>query len=382
MQDTDDLPRAKRKHLNVVLALSVVLVAMGLSLWPIVRAPIEPPAPPLTVNDVSQLNPIQVSAVITPTTTLEIIDAVRDHAGPISIGGARHSMGGQIATEGALHIDMRQFNKIRVFSPAARTITVQAGTTWRQIQEAIDPANLSVTVMQSYANFTVGGSLSVNGHGRYVGLGPLVRSVKSLSVILADGSLVDASPNEHSEIFYGVIGGYGGLGVITEATLTLSENVRVKRHSDVMPVTAYHHYFFNRIRGQPGPLFHNGNIFPDDFGTVRAVTYSSTEEPVTVSDRLRRNDRSYGLNRLAFWIQTEWPFGKWIERRVIDPIYFAGEPVTWRNYEASYDVAELEPASRRTTTYLLQEYFVPVERFDEFVPKMREVLQQIPQRAP
>src|SRR5439155_18115885 len=37
------------------------------------------------------------------------------------------------------------------------------------------------------------------------------------------------------------------------------------------------------------------------------------------------------------------------------------------------DVAELEPASRDATSYVLQEYFVPVERFDAFVPKMRAV---------
>jgi hypothetical protein len=50
--------------------------------------------------------------------------------------------------------------------------------------------------------------------------------------------------------------------------------------------------------------------------------------------------------------------------------------VTWRNYEASYDVAELEPSSRESSTYVLEEYFVPVERFDDFVPKMRDVLRR------
>ena len=58
----------------------------------------------------------------------------------------------------------------------------------------------------------------------------------------------------------------------------------------------------------------------------------------------------------------------------MDPLHFAGESVTWRNYEASRDVAELEPASRDTSTYLLQEYFVPVERFDEFASQMRSIL--------
>jgi FAD/FMN-containing dehydrogenase len=55
---------------------------------------------------------------------------------------------------------------------------------------------------------------------------------------------------------------------------------------------------------------------------------------------------------------------------------FAGNPVTWRNYEASYDTAELEPASRATSTYALEEYFVPVPRFSEFVVRMRDILQR------
>jgi FAD/FMN-containing dehydrogenase len=162
----------------VILALWFIVM-----IWSVVRAPVVQQVSPLVINDVNRLNPIHVNEVITPTTTTEIVEAVRRHPGPIAIGGARHSMGGQIATNGALFIDMRQFDRILDFSPADKTITVQAGTRWRQIQEHIDSANLSVKIMQSYANFTVGGSLSVNAHGRYVGLGPLILSVKSLGVI-------------------------------------------------------------------------------------------------------------------------------------------------------------------------------------------------------
>lgn len=357
------------------LSLTVMVVAFGSRTWQVIRAPIEPSTSPLLVNDVSQLNPIRVSGTITPTTTAEIVEAVKHHHGPIAIGGARHSMGGQIGSDGALHIDMRQFNRILDFSAESNTITVQAGTRWRQIQERIDAANRSVKIMQSYSNFTIGGSLSVNGHGRYVGAGPLMRSVRSIKVVLADGSLVEASPTEHPAIFSGVIGGYGGLGVITEATLELTDNVRVKRHTEVMPITSYKRYFFDHVRGHPATVFHSGNIFPDTYTVVRAVSHTTTEDPVTVGDRLIPTDQTYRINRFALWVASEWPFGKTI-RRVMDPLYFAGEPVTWRNYEASRDVAELEPSSRATSTYVLQEYFVPVERFDDFVPQMRDVLQR------
>ncbi len=93
--------------------------------------------------------------------------------------------------------------------------------------------------MQTYANFTVGGSLSVNVHGRYIGEGPLVRSVESIKVVLADGSLVQASPSHNSEIFYGAIGGYGGLGAIVEATLQLVPNERIERRVTPMATSDY-----------------------------------------------------------------------------------------------------------------------------------------------
>ena len=238
------------KSLGVIL-LALTALAFVATTWEVIRPPIDRRTSPLLVNDVTQLNPITVDRVITPTTTAEIVAAVQQSPGPISIGGARHSMGGQIATEGALYIDMRSFDRILDFSPQQKTITVQAGIRWRQIQERIDPANLSIKIMQTYANFTVGGSLSVNAHGRYVGLGPLIRSVRSLQVVLADGSLLEASPSHNTDVFYGVIGGYGGLGVITEVTLDLADNVRVKRQHRTMPIAEYKQYFFDQVRGSP-----------------------------------------------------------------------------------------------------------------------------------
>jgi FAD/FMN-containing dehydrogenase len=362
-------------RLGIGLVLAILLLTALASIWGTIRTKVERPLPPPTVNDITQLNPIIVNRVIVPTTTEEIVEAVRNHQGPVSIGGGRYSMGGQTATEGALQIDMRRFNRVLQFSPSTKSITVQAGARWRQIQEHVDSSDLSVKIMQTYANFTVGGSLSVNVHGRYVGLGPVIMSVKSLKVVLADGRLVEASPSKNREIFHGVIGGYGGLGVITEATLELADNVKVKRQDRTMPVSQYRQYFVDQVRGSPTAVFHNADIYPNDYSTVNAVTYSRTDEPVTVEDRLIPR-RSYGLNQFVYWIVSEWPWGKAIRQHVVDPIVFRGEPVTWRNYEASYDVAELEPKSRKTSTYVLQEYFVPVERFDQFVPKMRDVLRR------
>jgi FAD/FMN-containing dehydrogenase len=327
-----------------------------------------------TVNDVTGLNPIRVQQVVAPTSIEQIVEIVRSHRGPISIGGGRFSMGGQTATDGALQIDMRAFNKVVSFSPEKREITVQTGMTWRQLQECIDPRDLSVEIMQTYANFTVGGSLSVNVHGRYVRQGPLVLSVKSIRVVLPDGTLSDASPTENAELFYGAIGGYGALGVIVEATLKLTDNVHVERTSVVMPLAAYRDYFKSRIGNDPRAVFHNADLYPPAFDTVRATTYRQTDRPITVSDRLIPADSNYADHRRALEVVSDWPEGKWIRQHVIDPWFYHGTPVEWRNYEASYDASELEPASRERATYVLQEYFVPEDRLDDFVGHMRAIL--------
>lgn len=330
----------------------------------------------VTVNDITQLNPIIVDKVITPTTVEDVVIAIKNHAGPISISGGRFSMGGQTATEHCLQIDMREMNKVLAFSKAAKTITVQSGITWRKVQEYIDPDDLSLQIMQSYANFTVGGSLSVNVHGRYVGQGPIVLSVNAIKIVLANGDVVNASPTENSAIFYGAIGGYGGLGVIVEATLALTDNIKVKRQSQLMSLKDYPAYFSNQVRGNSDIIFHNANLYPDGYDTIRAISYRKTDEAVTLTERLAPLDKNYRFNRLLLNVISEWPFGKYVRERVIEPTMLSGEPVVWRNYEASYSVDELEPSSREASTYVLQEYFVPAENFIPFISAMTRILQE------
>ncbi|HEY4079528.1 MAG TPA: FAD-binding protein [Burkholderiaceae bacterium] len=326
------------------------------------------------VNDVTQLNPVRVMAIVAPTSVEDVQEALRRTSGPVSIGGGRFSMGGQTASAGSLHFDMRTMNQIVSFSPQERTIRVQAGVRWCDIQKFIDPHGLSIKIMQTYANFTVGGALGVNCHGRYVGLGPLVLSVRSIKLVLHDGTAVEASRTQHAELFFGAIGGYGSLGIAVEIELDLAENKRVQRVDEVMPLAEYGRYFKDAVRGNARTVFHNADIYAPHYGTVRAVSWVETEAPVTTQERLQAPRRSYPLHQYFLWAMSETPFGKERREKLIDPLLYLGKKVHWRNYEAGYDVAELEPPSRSARTYVLQEYFVPVERLTEFVPKMAEIL--------
>lgn len=322
------------------------------------------------VNDVTGLNPIEVERVLAPTELQQIIDAVRQHAGPISIGGGRYSMGGQTASAGTLQLDMRDFDQVLELSVERREIRVQSGITWREILEYIDPHDLSPQIMQSYANFTVGGSLSVNVHGRYVGEGAMVHSVRSMRLVLADGSLVEASPSHNRELFYGAIGGYGSLGVIVEATLGLAENSRIARESQVMPLADYRPWFYREVQGQADLVLHNGILYPDDFDTVRAVSYRRSEQPLSESARLTPVERSYRLQQTGIRLSSSGEAGIKLREAAIDPLLFRGAKVQWRNHEASLDVRELQPISGADFSYVLQEYFVPPAQLERFVGEL------------
>jgi FAD/FMN-containing dehydrogenase len=328
------------------------------------------------VNDVTQLNPVVMSEVVAPTSVQEIQDLLKKSKGPISIGGGRYSMGGQTVVDQGVQIDMRSMNRVVHLDVLNKKITVQAGIRWRDIQDVIDPYDLSIKIMQTYSNFTVGGSLGVNVHGRYIGQGPLIRSVDSIRIVLADGSLIHASPIENSQIFFATIGGYGGIGVVVEATLQLADNEKVERVTQRVATKDYQRYFMTQIRDNPEILFHNGDIYPPQFDRVNAVSWKKTDKPLTIQDRLIPRNQKYWFQPRAVHVLNNIPFGRQLRASVLDPWMQRKEVVCWRNYEASYDVAELEAPNRDRNSFVLQEYFVPVSRFDEFVPKMRDVFKK------
>lgn len=329
------------------------------------------------ITDVSNLNSISVEKVLRPETITELCNIIRKHPSAISIGGGRFSMGGQVATEQSLHIDMRSLNQIIDFQPTLRTIRVQAGIRWRDIQEFIDQHDLAIKIMQTYSNFTVGGSMSVNAHGRYIGQGPLILSIKSFTLILSNGEIIEASPTMNAEIYYGVIGGYGGLGIIAEVVLELVPNTKIEQQQVKINISDYKKYFFNHVRNNSTAIFHNADIYPPHYKKVRAITWVETEKSITIPHRITKNKQSYAMERYFVWAITSTPLGKWRREYIIDPAIYLFKRVAWRNYEAgSYDVAELEPRSRAKNTYILQEYFVPVDKFEDFMPLIREILQR------
>jgi FAD/FMN-containing dehydrogenase len=325
------------------------------------------------VNDITQLNPVHVTKILRPTKIEEIINAVKNSSGAISIGGGRNSQGGQVAIENSLHIDMRSYNKVISFDANNKLITVEPGISWRDIQEYIDSYDLSVQIMQTYANFTVGGSLSVNVHGRYIGKGPLILSVKKIKLVLADGSIIEATPEKNKDYFYGAIGGYGGVGVIVSATLELDINEIIERKTVKVKASDYKKYFFDKIRGNDQVIMHNLDLYPPKLENGLDVSWYKSDKEPTNPQKIIPKDRDYVLLPKLINLLSSLPFGNWFRENLFDPYIYKDPRVVWRNWEASYDIRELGDGKSRDYTYVLNEYFIPIDQFESFNKKLSEI---------
>ena len=339
-------------------------------------------APPLAVaasgiliHNVTGLYPVEVARVVAPASTEEVAAAVRAWPGKIAVGGGRYSMGGQVAVPHGLHLDMRGMNRLVRLDAPARVARVQAGMRWRDLQDLLDPLGLAVHTMQSYANFTVGGAVSVNAHGRYVGNGPVVNSVRALQLVLADGTVVEASRSAHAELFRAAAGGYGAVGVITEVELDLAQNTRIERVVTEMALADYPAHFQREVLHRHC-VFHNADLLPPHFDTPVAVSWHTTGKALTETARLVPRGQSYALHQNVLFAMTELPGGELLRRNVVHPLLLEKSAVTWRNHEASLDLAELEPRTRRIATYVLQEYFIPVRHFTAFARDMAAIIRQ------
>lgn len=190
-----------------------------------------------SINDVSLLNETPLSCIIAPKSAQEVSNIVRsinewnkaNKKIHVSVAGARHSQGGHIASWHGIVLDMKHLNSVDKpkVNNGLWTIKAEAGALWSDIHDVIsqfDGYSLANKVQQSSTPFTIGGTLSVNAHGRSFSYGSVINSVASFTIVLPNGTITNASRTVNSSLFKQAIGGYGLFGIIIDATLELHEN--------------------------------------------------------------------------------------------------------------------------------------------------------------
>lgn len=155
----------------------------------------------------------------------DVISAVkfaREHQLLLAIRGGGHNGPGLGTCEDGLVIDLSQMKSVHV-DPKQRTARVDGGATWADVDHATHAFGLATP--SGFISSTGVGGLTLGGGIGYLSrtFGLTLDNLLSVDMVLADGSFVTASENEHTDLFWAVRGGGGNFGVVTSFVYQLHE---------------------------------------------------------------------------------------------------------------------------------------------------------------
>jgi FAD/FMN-containing dehydrogenase len=175
-----------------------------------------------------------VRAIVRPAGTAEVAAVVAlcaDAHVPIVPQGGNTGMCGAATPDESgreVVVSLGRMRAVRAVDPANATITVEAGVTLAEVQQAAADADLLFPLsLASEGSCTIGGNLSTNAGGtavlRYGNTRDLVLGVE---VVLADGRVLNAlrglrKDNTGYDLKQLFIGSEGTLGIVTAAVLKL-----------------------------------------------------------------------------------------------------------------------------------------------------------------
>ncbi|SEM94716.1 FAD/FMN-containing dehydrogenase [Luteibacter sp. UNCMF331Sha3.1] len=149
--------------------------------------------------------------------------------GIVPSGGRTGLSGGAVAAHGELVVSLDRMNRVLAFDPIDRILTVQPGIALEAVQNAAQEQGLLYPVsFAARGSCQIGGNIATNAGGiRVIRYGNTRQWVAGLKVVTGTGELLDLNRGliknaSGYDLRHLVIGSEGTLGIVVEATLTLT----------------------------------------------------------------------------------------------------------------------------------------------------------------
>lgn len=173
-------------------------------------------------NAMIDRRPALIVSCVGAADVIECVRFAREHQFLVSVRGGGHSVAGKSVCDGGLMIDLSRMKGMRV-DPASRTARAEPGLTLGEFDRETQAFGLATTLgtvsKTGIAGLTLGAGFG-HLHGKY---GLALDNVTSIDVVTADGRLLQANAAENADLFWGMRGSAGNLGIATSLEYRLHE---------------------------------------------------------------------------------------------------------------------------------------------------------------
>jgi FAD/FMN-containing dehydrogenase len=153
---------------------------------------------------------------------IQAVNFARDNNLLAAVRGGGHNVAGNAMNDDGMVIDLSRMRTVMV-DPINKTAMVQGGANWGDVDRETQAFGLAcaggVVSDTGVGGLTLGGGLS--WFRRKAGMS--IDNLIGAWMVLADGSYVHVSENEHPDLFWGIRGGGGNFGIVTSFEFKLYE---------------------------------------------------------------------------------------------------------------------------------------------------------------
>jgi len=153
-----------------------------------------------------------------------VFDQARRAGRSVGMRGAGRSYGDASLNSENMLLDLTRMRRILNWDPQTGIIVVEPGVTIQQLWQYTIEDGWWPNVVSGTMFPTLGGAAAMNIHGKNnFKVGPIGDSILEFDLITPSGDTLLCSRTQNSELFYGAIGGFGMLGVMSRLVLQLKK---------------------------------------------------------------------------------------------------------------------------------------------------------------